>query len=395
MSVREEQFENHGVHTVISQLDAAIKKKGAKDLSDDAVDNLDRIRQSTAFIRNRIEVASPILTPSNRLDQIQKSVQGCLNEINQFQSNGNEGHLANASNQIDAALNNAVVVISLEQPEPSIKAKDAVSFKSLAEEIITSLRDKANAVDDRAGEVESNLSDLESRQEEQKNNLDSLQSTLDSKLQELESRFASEQTERSTQFESQADEIQKSADENLSSISQSADATLSRLSEKQNEAKRIVGLIGNIGLTGNFKGAASREKKSADRLRIVALGCFLGMVAVVLATLFLSVKNGFDPWLALFRLGAALSLIVPGAYAARESSRHRTLENRNRRAELELASIDAYLEALPEDKRSEIKADLTGKFFGQTSEDEKPESDVTAGSLANLLKEAINALGKR
>ena len=119
------------------------------------------------------------------------------------------------------------------------------------------------------------------------------------------------------------------------------------------------------------------------------------MVVVVLATLFVSVENGVDPWLALFRLGAALSLVVPAAYAARESSRHRTLENKNRRAELELASIDAYLESLPDEKRSEIKAELTDKFFGQISEEEKTESGVTTDSLASLLKEAINALGRK
>ena len=395
MAAREDQFENHGVHTVLSQLDAALQKKVAKDLNDDAVDNLDRIRQATAFIRGRLEVASPVLTPTNRLDQIQKSVQACLNEINQFQSNGNQGHLANASNQIDAGLNNASAVISLEQPDPTVKAEDAASFKSLAQEIIGSLREKADAVAERVGHVESNVQELDTRYEEQKAKLNSLQSNMESKLQELESQFGSEQTERETQFNSLIEKNQQAADEKLSSISESADETLSELSEKQGEAERIVSLIGNIGITGNFKGAATREKKSADRLRIIALGCFLGMVGVVLATLFVSVENGFDPWLALFRLGAALSLVVPAAYAARESSRHRTLENKNRRAELELASIDAYLESLPDEKRSEIKAALTDKFFGQITEEERAESGVTTDSLTSLLKEAINALGRK
>jgi len=395
MPVREEQFENHSVHTALSQLDSALQEKSAKELSDGAIDNLDRTRQATAFIRSRMDVASPLLTPSNRLDQIQKSLQGCLNEINQFNSNGNEGHLSNASNQIDAGLNNAAALISLEQPEPSVKAKDAVSFKTLAEEVIASLRDKAQSVEDRAVQIESSLHNLEKRSEDQNTQINSIQSTLDSKLQELENQFAAAQTERTSEFETQAEQIKKEADDRLSSISQTADETLSEISDKKTEAERIVNLIGNIGLTGNFKGAVAREKQSADRMRLIALSCFIAMVGVVLGTLFLSVSNGFDPWLALFRLGAALSLIVPAAYAARESSRHRTLENKNRRAELELASIDAYLESLPDEKRTEIKANLTDKFFGQSPEDEKPETNVSAESLAGLLKDAINALSKR
>lgn len=395
MSAREEQFENHSLHTTLSQLDSALQQKRAKQLSAGAVDDLDRIRQAAAFIRGRVEIASPLLTPSNRLDQIQKSLQGCLNEVNSFNSNGNEAHLANASNHIDTGLNNAAAIISLEQPEPSVKAKDAVSFKSLAEEIIASLRDRSNSVEERAAQIEENLQNLEKSSEDQKTQIDSLQSTIDSKLQELETQFAAAQTERSTQFEKQAEQIDQEADKKLASILNSADETLNEISDKRSEAERIVNLIGNIGLTGNFKGAVAREKRSADRMRIIALSCFIVMVGVVLGTLFLSVENGFDPWLALFRLGAALSLIVPAAYAARESSRHRTLENRNRRAELELASIDAYLESLPDDKRAEIKADLTDKFFGKISEDDKSEPDVTAESLAGLLKDAINALSKR
>lgn len=395
MASSEEQFENHNLHTVLSQLESVLQQKSAKELSDGAVDNLDRIRQATAFIRGRIEVASPLLTPANRLDQIEKSLQACLNEVNQFNSNGNEGHLANASNQIDAGVNNAAVIISLGQPEPSVKAQDAVSFKFLAEEIISSLREKSNSVAERAEKVETDLQNLEEKSEEQKIQIDSLQSTIDSKLQELENQFGAAQTERASEFDAQADQIKKDADDKLSAISESADKTLDEISGKQSEAERIVNLIGNIGLTGNFKGAVAREKQSADRMRIIALICFIAMVVVVLGTLFVSVENGFDPWLAIFRLGAALSLIVPAAYAARESSRHRTLENQNRRAELELASIDAYLESLPDEKRTEIKAALTDKFFGQTPEDEKSGSDVNTESMTELLRDAINALGKR
>lgn len=395
MTIYENQFESHAVHTAISQLEAALKKKVSKEISDDAIENLDRLRQASAFIRHRIEIASPLLTTSARLDQIHKSVQGCLHEVNQFQSNGNAGHLANASNQIDAGLSSAAAVITMEQPDPTVKAKDAIGFKSLANEVIDALREKADTVVEQVKKLELELSELEASSDEKKAKLNSLQSTMESKLQELESQFAAEQTERSTQFEEQLAEVKLNSDEKLASTFKEADEKLGVLAGKQSEAERIVNLIGNIGLTGNFKGAASREKLSADRLRMIALACFLGMVAVVLGTLFISVEQGFDPWLAIFRLGAGLTLIVPAAYAARESSRHRTLENRNRRAELELASIDAYLETLPKEKREEIKAELSDRYFGNTTEDQNQELGVNSESLASLLREAISALGKK
>ncbi|PAV26233.1 hypothetical protein CF392_06885 [Tamilnaduibacter salinus] len=395
MAVHEEQFENHGVHDVLSQLESAIKKPLPDDAGNDARDNLDRLRQGVAFIRDRLEGASPTLTPVGRLDQIQKSVQSSLNEINQFQSNNNAGHLTNASNQIDGALNTASTLISLEQPNPQIKAKDVVSFKALAENVIEELQSKASSASEELSQLSENIDGLNEQAEKQKHDLNALRNSAEAKFQEFENQFQAEQSDRKNRFEENIEDVQSKLEKQLAQNEDAAEKTLEYLGEKQHEAERIVNLIGNVGLTGNFKGAASQEKQSADRLRTIALVCFLVMVAVVIGTLFISISDGFDPWLALFRLGAGLTLIIPAAYAARESSRHRALEIKNRRAELELASIDAYLESLPEERRNEIKAQLTDKFFGQVSEEEKPDPQVKPDSLVSLLKEAIGALGKK
>jgi len=396
MSTHEEQFENHDVHDALFQLESALQEKIGDDLPDKVIDNLDRIRQATAFIRGRLEIASPVLTPKDRLDQIVKSLQACHREVSRFLVNGHSEFLASASNQIDAGLNQAAALISLEQPEPSIKAKDAVSFKNLAEEIIDSLRNKVEGVEDKAEAIESTLQELATNSQEQEKALQTLQSSLDSKLQELESKFSAEQTKRSSQFESRLEEIQQAADEKFESIFETANENLNALAEKQSKAKEIVGLIGNIGLTGKFQGAAAQDKKEADRLRIIALFFFFVMAGVVIATLIIGFQDGFDPWLTLNRVITGLAFIIPAVYAARESSRHRMSENKNRRAELELASIDAYLESLPVEKRTEIKAALTEKFFGQPSEDRNSkEESVSSGALVKLLHDAINALGKR
>ena len=115
------------------------------------------------------------------------------------------------------------------------------------------------------------------------------------------------------------------------------------------------------------------------------------MVGAISLTIFVSVENGFDWKLAIFRLMAALVLIIPATYAAKESSRHRALENHNRRAELELASLDPYLEKLPEDKRNEIKENLTVKFFGLDDGASQSDEPVTYNSLLELIKMAIKS----
>jgi len=66
--------------------------------------------------------------------------------------------------------------------------------------------------------------------------------------------------------------------------------------------------------------------------------------------------------------------------------------------ELELASIDPYLESLPEDKRHTLKETLAQRFFGQPEKTEvimDGEDIVTAKSLFDLFKEVIKHLVKK
>ncbi|MDF0535853.1 hypothetical protein PY479_16410, partial [Shewanella sp. A32] len=80
---------------------------------------------------------------------------------------------------------------------------------------------------------------------------------------------------------------------------------------------------------------------------------------------------------------------IPAAYAAKESSKHRELENHNRRAELELASLDPYLEKLPKETKDKVKEELTVKFFGLNQLHQMEEESVTIKDIINLLKTAI------
>ena len=102
-----------------------------------------------------------------------------------------------------------------------------------------------------------------------------------------------------------------------------------------------------------------------------------------------------DDWkLFAFRLGTTLVIAIPAVYAAQESSKHRQREQSNRRLHLELAAIDAYLELLPEEKRHEIKAALTDKFFGKEEKIIEDGSKNTNHALLKIIEEAVKNLTK-
>jgi len=59
MATFEDQFKEHAVHSTLSQLEAAITQEHDHALDEAAIDYLDHLRQGVAFIRSRLEVASP------------------------------------------------------------------------------------------------------------------------------------------------------------------------------------------------------------------------------------------------------------------------------------------------------------------------------------------------
>lgn len=396
MATFEDQFQEHPVHAALSQLDAAIAQKHDHALDETAVDNLDRLQQGASFIRSRLDVASPVLNTASRLNGVHKGVQNALNEVNQFMSNGNGGHLANASNQLDGPIATAATFPSLPGTSPAISAEDAISFRRLADKAIDRLKARVVEAESRNEELGNRSEELAQTLDSLKSRIDGVETSVDAKLKELEAAFNSAEAERKTAFNQIEDERKKAFETIVKEHSSSAEKTVTALKGKQDEAERIVQLIGNIGLTGNYRGAGTEERKAADRLRMFALLCFFGTFLVIAATLALIAIEGFNPWLALFRTGAALFLLIPETYAAKESTRHRLMENRHRRAELELASIDAYLDDLPGEKRNEIKAESSAKFFEQDpAVDDGVKSDVSGASLVGLLKDAINALSKK
>jgi hypothetical protein len=396
MAAYEEQFESHALHGVLDQFDTAINQKFKHKLDDVALDNIDRLNQASKFITDRLSKSSPVLNPVVKLNNIQKNIQASLNEVNQYNSNGNSGHLTNASNQIDAAITNTATLVVLEEPTATASTKDVISFKKLAQQVIVDLQSDSEKSIQEISALTDTITSLNNELENLKGQLKSLENTASSKLDEVEARFKAEETEREAGY-GEAEEKRKKEFSNLvNELNSSSDNLLSELNSKKQEAERIVQLVGNVGLTGNYKGAGENEKTAADRMRIIALLCFLGGFTVVGVTLFLSSVGEFNPWQSLFRLSAALFLLVPGTYAAKESSRHRTLENRHRRSELELATIDAYLDDLPDDERHKLKANLTEKFFGQQDVAETHvKAEVSSTSLVSLLKDAIQALSKK
>lgn len=173
---------------------------------------------------------------------------------------------------------------------------------------------------------------------------------------------------------------------------------MEELEGKLVEAKKIVNVVGNVGVTGNFQQIANEHKKTADAWRIVAIG-FMSILSGLLIYTIWDISHGqtFDWIKSLIRIGAAAALSYPATYASRESSKHRNLEFFNRRNELELASIEPFIELLSDDKKQDIKEKLVEKYFGKNNlpnERSDVEDDVPVSVVEKIIQSILPIVKK-
>lgn len=164
------------------------------------------------------------------------------------------------------------------------------------------------------------------------------------------------------------------------------------LQNKENKAAELLEIISRDAISGSYQKSAAEERKTADKLRQWSLGFMIAMTVVMGITLFQSVQNELSLQTSILRIAIVMILSIPAAYLARESSRHRNLENTHHRISLELKSVDPYLSSLPKEQQDSIKERLANKIFmgGKSEEKTKNEAPINSHEILEKLIEKLN-----
>lgn len=360
---------------------------------------LDSTSAITALVRSLLDSTPPQLVSAYALSQLQTSLQQVFNEISAYRSNRNVGHLQNVRNQLDQNtlqfLWAFAPVHTSSDLQPLRDAVGAIS-KSAHESVIWLIH--------RKDEVSAKLLELEKR----------ILHDAD-KIQDLEDRIATQKAEaaaavaqiqrahveqdtiRLKAFETQSQEL-KAAFQAMQTESEIAQAArLASLQDSQDQAAKIVQIVGNIGVTGNFQKTAAIETERADIWRGFTIAFFCAGIAMAGLTFFKFLDATFNAetaWTVLVRLAYAIAITAPAYYTARESARHRTNADRARQTELELASLGPFIELMPPEKKIEIREALSKRYFGATVSDHVVQSPLDLKDLRDLVVEAIKAAKK-
>lgn len=357
----------------------------------------DKIFASTKWMKYMLESTPAVLISIHGLNQIHNNFQHCLNEVSNFVANNNAAHLVNAASHIDTSV------------MPNFWAffpRSADASPKLSNEIISQIRDSSartiESLSSQKNALQAEVEQLRAEISNERSSAQQLNETLNSQRNEalvvnarMQQEFAEAETRRNAAFNEKIAEINSAAEQARDKLSTSAKVSLEALAKNEQDAKRIVQVVGNIGTTANFQKIAKDEAEQANLWRWITVGLFaLGIiVAIVTFIKFLNAEPTPEhAWSAAIRLLYAIAVTAPAWYAAKESARHRTNSDTAKRTELELASLGPFIELMPDDKKIAIREALVQKYFGNGV---KPhEIEPAANELKDFALEAIKAMKK-
>lgn len=396
-------YRDHPVRGLVSRI---LDMQHAPEFADPSVSDSetfafsrDKVFALTHAIDGLLQATPAELTSAHALNQLNTHLQSAVNELASFQANKNPGHINNAAAQIEQN-----VLPFLWGFAPQIQTLSPDSLASLVEAQASVSRETVRQLSVQRDELSAKLAELAAKADAQALRLEALaegaakeRAEAAATVAKLEQVFAQKETERSAVFEAVVTELRKDFGTFDAKVRQEGSALLSALEDQRVQAARIVQVVGNIGVTGNYQQIGNSEAKQANFWRWVTIAFFAGGITVAAATFVKFWGQPFSPetaWSVVIRLLYAIAITAPAWYTARESARHRTNSDRARQTELELASIGPFIELLPEEKKVQIREQLTPHYFGKSVEPHTSNNPFDAAAVKDMAVELAKIFKK-
>jgi len=426
MTAWTDRFDDHRLNQVINDVDTGLEelKKEPED-TPEFIEARNRLVQIQELLRQKLDEIDPNLIAGQHLDAMAVTLEHELTEISNFLGNKNVDHLMTANEHADALLATLGQLFIPLTPEDFQGIRESVaSFRQSVGQYSRAIRDEIEGLENQIGPLEGRLTELQSVIDAQRSRLDESIAEFQRQFSEAESnrseRFASAESSRdaeyraaTTESESGFRDLVDSQDQEFKTLLEASQVELSELKESlvaesqdtletleehKERAQRLVYIIADTGMAGGYQRVADEERNLARRWQLGTAVSLIGLIisAIVLFISTLYVDISLEVFLA--RAFVTGTFGVFAGYSARQASRHAEIERYNRRMELEIASIEPYLEKLPPDIQNAIKEDFAKKVFGREAEPSLDYSEQTTGSmfeLAKMLADTIAQLAKR
>ena len=396
----------------ISRINSGSIKKLKKVEEEKTVFINNKIRKIIKYINNSeltFEMSSTKILLKEKLNSIllaEKTISQILNDEPE--------NISEIGKRMDSIINtikelepivNSIVDVSVYMARDGIKNSIQL-YKRELKNLTTEIEELKNKTTDEFKKIKENddneLEIISKKQEETQNNINDqivefnakiseLQNTIDLKNEELESLKDS--------YNKTLVDIQQNYENKIMSLESQAtddfDKIKEDISKKDAKISELIGIIGNKANVGEYK--TNAYKAHAERVRWqIATVVIFGIAFVMMGLITLLTKDYNITTLA--RYVVSVILLGMSGYTAKQASNQRKDEIYFRKQQLELASIDIYLDDMPDDIKVEIKKELSNKIFGQAGETYKNKyddsSNETIDKISKIIENMANVITK-
>lgn len=409
------QYEDHPLHKELDEVNILLKSASLTTADETTLDSFNRLVVVLQTLSGFVRSLNPECTVKGFLDNIHAPLSQLRPQLEAFLKTENASNLQSANNQADQLVQR---MPPFALPETAALHADAVNALTIAVEgLIASLTVQSNSTSNELQKLQGHAKAADERLVQLDTTIENQKARLDTAIAEFQKQFSEteatrrkqiETTEQAfkTQFDSFKEKIsqdsktlidlQKTEMANLAvRLNESAKQIIVDMEGKKDAAAKVLDVSTNVAVSGGYGKYAAQEKFAAEIFRGIALVFMCALIYGAYKTIEVALHVTTIEWkLLAIRAITTFTLAIPAFYAVRESNKHRIIEHRYRKMQLELAAIDPYLELLKPENREQIKVKLSERFFAQ-AEISDPTKDVDAGSLLDIIKQVITTLLKK
>jgi hypothetical protein len=420
-------YERHSVH---DRLSATIQTVSEARLMDSVPEQdemqLDRIHYVLSMLQTILNKADPYLLPISILDTAQANLDNILSYAQEYKRSRTPGQLSAALNNIDAICNllRSIYIpigpeefetvkdsaISLRQSlsqhmryahKESAEQSEAVDrLKAEIEELKRRIGTEQGRVDGIAAEFQRQFTQNEGNRQEvfkdleqsRQDDFDGLFTALESKVSDFMTHLQQSADETSTKMLANDEEkLLKIENLQMALISQ-GDDIVKKLVEYQEQGKSILGNMSINSHAAGYKMEADKARRTKNLFYWLTGFSFIGLISSALwNSLHVPAEVNWttiaSKWVATLAISAAVT------YFARQAAKHDINERDNRYMQLQLATIDPYLEIFEETERKEVKKALVDRIFTGVRKGKDAEEKAAGLPTEDFVK-IIQALRK-
>lgn len=252
------------------------------------------------------------------------------------------------------------------------QTKFVVDQESRSKEFATSLKEQQDQQSAIIAELKQVSSDLQSKfqaeQESRGTQFSQNQKEQKEQFSKLSTEFKEKLISQNSDFTKQGAEIARGHQQELEKLKEefveAANSLRDELVQRKEEVEKLVGVIGNLGVTSGYLNTANEAKATCKVWQAITVAAMIGLIVTAIV-LFLPAISGTFSWASFAgRVFISFTFGVLAAYAASQADKYQKVERQSRRLALELEAIGPYIAPLPVDKQEEFRMTIGERSFG-------------------------------